>query len=107
MVKIIFVDHLGVEREVMGISGQSLMEAARDNDIPGIDAECGGMCACATCHVFIDTAYLGKVGQPNRDEEPLLEFVDDADETSRLSCQIELVQDLDGIRVTTPENQGL
>ena len=106
MPKLTFIDYEGVERAVSAEVGLTLMEVARNNDIPGIAAECGGMCACATCHVFIDKNFLERVGPVTEAEEPMLEFVDDAGPNSRLSCQIEVTEDLDGMRVVTPESQG-
>ncbi len=106
MPKLTFIDYEGVERAVSAEVGLTLMEVARNNDIPGIAAECGGMCACATCHVFIDKDFLERVGPVTEAEEPMLEFVDDAGPHSRLACQIEVTEDLDGMRVITPESQG-
>lgn len=106
MPKVTFIDSEGAERTILAEVGYSLMEVARNNDVPGIIAECGGMCACATCHVFIDRAYLDAVGIAGADEAALLEFVDDAQTNSRLACQVAVTQQLDGVRVFTPENQG-
>ncbi len=105
MPNVTFIDHEGVERTVAAENGQSLMEAARNNDIPGIDADCGGVCACATCHVYVDKDFLGKLNALTDSEEPMLEFVDDMKSNSRLSCQIEITDALDGLRVRTPESQ--
>ena len=106
MPKIVFTDDSGTVRTVDADKGISLMEAARNNDVPGIVAECGGMCACATCHVYVDVEWLDKVGPPGADEEPMLDFVEDRRPNSRLACQIELLDDMDGLKVQTPENQG-
>ncbi len=106
MPQVTFVDHAGVARTVRAESGMSLMEVARDNDIPGIVAECGGMCACATCHVFVEQQFLPLMVAANDSEEPLLDFIDDRESNSRLACQIRLVPELDGLRVHTPPTQG-
>jgi 2Fe-2S ferredoxin len=105
MLTITFVDHAGQARNISAQTGYSLMEAARANDIPGIDADCGGMCACATCHVYVDPAFMGLVGAPGDGEAPLLDFIDGAKANSRLACQIELTDELDGLVVRTPESQ--
>lgn len=105
MAKVIFVDYEGVEREVDAKAGESLMEAAVNNDVPGIDADCGGACACATCHVFVDPNWFDRVGKPGDLESEMLDVADEVRETSRLSCQIEISNELDGLRVETPESQ--
>lgn len=105
MVKIIFVDHEGTEREVDANVGESVMEAAVRNNIPGIDADCGGACACATCHVYVDPAYLPKTGEQEAMEQSMLDFAEGVQDNSRLSCQIPVADDLDGMKVTTPESQ--
>ena len=84
---------------VVGDSGDILMELARAEGIDGIDAECGGGCACATCHVHVDPAWMAKVGPPSDLEREMLEYDGEVSETSRLSCQIELNDALDGLRV--------
>lgn len=78
----------------------TLMEAAVENGVPGIDADCGGMCSCGTCHVRVDPAWVEKVGPPNSTEQGLLNLFDDTDGASRLSCQIEVSDELDGLIVT-------
>ena len=105
MVKITFIDQAGIEREVEAKAGQSIMEVAVANMIPGIDADCGGACACATCHVYVDEAWSGKLKAKDDMEESMLDFADDVREHSRLSCQILLTEDIDGIVVSTPESQ--
>ena len=86
-------------------NGESVMETAIKNSIPGIDADCGGACACATCHVYVDAAFMEKVGQPEDMEQSMLDFAENVQENSRLSCQISVSDDLDGLKVTTPESQ--
>ena len=105
MPKIIFKDHAGTSREVDAKAGTSVMEAAVANMIPGIDADCGGACACATCHVYVGEAWAGKLKPKDDMEESMLDFAEDVRETSRLSCQILMNDDLDGIEVETPESQ--
>lgn len=106
MVQINFVDHKGETRTVDADVGSTVMEAAIRNAIPGIEAECGGACACATCHVYVDESWREKVGDPTPMEEDMLDFGYDVRPNSRLSCQIKVVEELDGLTVTTPERQA-
>ena len=105
MTKITFVDNDGAERVVEAANGESVMEAAVKNSIPGIDADCGGACACATCHVYVDPAFMDKVGEQQEMEKSMLDFAENVTANSRLSCQITVSDALDGLRVTTPESQ--
>ena len=105
MPKIIFIDHAGERREVEAKTGTSIMEAAVQNMIPGIDADCGGACACATCHVFIGAEHLSKLKAKDDMEDSMLDFADGVQDNSRLCCQILVNAELDGIEVTTPEIQ--
>ena len=105
MPKLIFVDHHGTEREVEGAVGESVMEVAIKNEIPGVDAECGGACACATCHVYVDQSFIDAVGEAGDMERSMLDFTDNVRPNSRLSCQIILSDRLNNLRVTTPESQ--
>ena len=105
MPKINFIDAAGTSREVETKNGTSVMEAAVKNMIPGIDADCGGACACATCHVYVDDAWREKVGKPEAMEESMLDFADGVQDNSRLSCQISVSEELEGMTVTTPESQ--
>jgi len=105
MPKVIYIDHEGTSREVDAKVGTTIMEAAVQNLVPGIDADCGGACACATCHVYVDGAWMGKLKARDDMEESMLDFAEDVQENSRLSCQIQLTEELDGITVTTPEVQ--
>ncbi len=105
MVKIIFIQPDGQEQAVEVEPGVTLMEAAKINDVPGIEAECGGACACATCHVYVDEAWREKTGSPSQMEEDMLDFAFDVREASRLSCQIKLKRELDGITVRVPAKQ--
>lgn len=105
MVKIIYKDFEGTAREVDAKVGETVMETAIKNGIPGIDADCGGACACATCHVYVDPAFMEKVGTPEDMEQSMLDFAENVTENSRLSCQIPVSEDLEGLTVTTPEAQ--
>lgn len=93
------IDRDGVEHEVQGKPGLKIMEILRELDY-GTPAICGGMCSCATCHVFIDKEWLAKLPKPQSDERELLTELSHAADTSRLSCQVEFTQALDGIRLT-------
>ena len=105
MPKITYIDNEGTERTVEAKNGESVMETAIKNSIPGIDADCGGACACATCHVYVDQSFMDKVGEQQEMEKSMLDFAENVQENSRLSCQITVSDDLDGLRVTTPESQ--
>ena len=105
MPKITFIDFEGTERSVDGNVGDSLMEAANSNDIPGIDADCGGACACATCHVYISEDWMSIVGTPDDLEAELLDVAEEVKDNSRLSCQVKMTEEMDGLIVTTPESQ--
>ncbi len=105
MAKITYIEHDGTEHVVDVAPGMTVMEGAVKNTIPGIDADCGGACACATCHVYIDEAWVEKVGKPESMEEDMLDFAFDVRENSRLSCQIKVDESLDGLKVILPEKQ--
>jgi 2Fe-2S ferredoxin len=105
MVKITFVDFEGQSRSVEAEIGSTVMEAAIRNDIPGIEAECGGACACATCHVYVDAAWLEKTGDKTAMEESMLDFAEGVEPNSRLACQIKIADGLDGLVVRLPESQ--
>ncbi|RKQ70826.1 2Fe-2S ferredoxin [Litorimonas taeanensis] len=105
MAKIIFTDSAGTQREVEAKAGTSIMEAAVQNMVPEIDADCGGACACATCHVYIGQEWLGKLKTMDDMEESMLDFAEGVQDNSRLSCQILMSDELDGITVKTPESQ--
>ncbi len=106
MVKINFTDHAGTLRTVDVEAGATVMEAAIRNTIPGIEAECGGACACATCHVYVDAPWGEKVGAPTPMEEDMLDFGFDVRPNSRLSCQIKVTDELEGLSLSTPERQA-
>lgn len=105
MSKIKFIEFSGNEHSVEGIIGESLMEIALSNDVPGIEADCGGSCACGTCHVYIENDWLDKLEEKTDMENSMLEFTDNVNENSRLSCQIEFKDELDGLEVRLPESQ--
>ena len=106
MPKITFIDARGESRTVEGESGATVMEVAIRNGVPGIEAECGGACACATCHVYVDDAWTETVGGPSMMEEDMLDFAFDVKAQSRLSCQIKVKDALDGLVVHVPSRQG-
>jgi ferredoxin, 2Fe-2S len=106
MVKITFIDSAGTARTVEGEVGSTVMETAINSGVPEIEAECGGACACSTCHVYIDEAWREKVGEPSPMEEDMLDFAFEVRPSSRLSCQIKVREDLDGLVVTTPSRQA-
>ena len=105
MAKITYIDHEGTERPIEAKTGETVMEVAVKNSVPGIDADCGGACACATCHVYVDEAFLARTGSPEAMEQSMLDFAENVLPNSRLSCQIRVSDQLDGLRVTTPESQ--
>ncbi len=105
MPKLIFIDHKGQERAFEAKVGETVMETAVKNAVPGIDADCGGACACATCHVYVDEAFVGKLEPQQEMEKSMLDFAENVKPNSRLSCQIRVSAALDGLKVTTPESQ--
>lgn len=106
MVKVTFVEHEGTEHKVDGELGISLMEVATGNNVPGIDADCGGQCSCATCHVIVDDSWIAKLPKMEDMEDSMLDMNPERHANSRLSCQIPVVESLDGLKVTLPEFQG-
>jgi 2Fe-2S ferredoxin len=105
MAKITFKQPDGSETTVEAKSGATVMETAKTNLVDGIEAECGGACACATCHVYVDPAWTEKVGPPSEMEEDMLDFAFDVRKESRLSCQLKVSDELDGLVVQVPERQ--
>ena len=105
MPKITYVDASGTERTVEGKTGMTVMETAIKHNVPGIDADCGGACACATCHVYVAPEWKDKVGPAESMEEDMLDFAFDVRDNSRLSCQIKVTDELDGLVVNLPEKQ--
>ena len=100
-----FIAFDGTALTVAAQTGKSLMQAAIDNSVPGIDADCGGGCACGTCHVFVDESWLARCGAPGAAEQGMLGMRPDRMPGSRLSCQIAVVDALDGLVVRLPEYQ--
>ena len=106
MAKITYIEHNGTKHEVEVANGLTVMEGARDNNIPGIEADCGGACACSTCHVYVDAAWVAKLPAKDAMEEDMLDFAWEPDtEKSRLTCQLKVSDDLDGLVVRMPEKQ--
>ena len=105
MVKINFINHKGETQTVDAEAGSTVMEAAIRNAVPGILAECGGACACATCHVYVDPTWVEATGKPVDNEADMLEFAIEPQPTSRLSCQIRVSEALDGLVVRIPASQ--
>lgn len=106
MPKITYIEHNGTEHAIDVATGLTVMEGAVRNLVPGIDADCGGACACATCHVYVDPAWADKTGAREAMEDSMLDFAEEVQETSRLSCQIKVSDELDGLVVRMPQNQG-
>lgn len=105
MPRINYVEHNGKRHTVDVPIGFSVMEGAVNNSIPGIDGDCGGACACATCHVYVDPEWAPKLSPPNDLESDMLGFAFEPDERSRLSCQIKVMPELDGLTVYLPAQQ--
>ncbi|MCV2866376.1 2Fe-2S iron-sulfur cluster-binding protein [Albidovulum sediminicola] len=106
MAKITYIEYGGAVHTVDVPTGQTVMEGARDNGIPGIEADCGGACACSTCHVYVDLAWVEKLPPKDSMEEDMLDFAYDSDPNrSRLTCQIKVSDALDGLIVHMPEKQ--
>ena len=105
MAKITFIQPDGTQQVVQAEPGWTVMEAAKKEQIRGIEAECGGACACATCHVYVDDAWREKVGKPAEMEEDMLDFAFEVKESSRLSCQIKVTAELDGLVLRVPDKQ--
>lgn len=102
MPKVIFVDYTGQEHLIDANEGESMMEVAIDHDLPGIDADCGGNCACATCHVYVDEACFDRLPEMSDSEREMLDLAEQRRATSRLACQLTVFE---GLRVTMPEEQ--
>jgi len=105
MITINFINSKGIKKSVNAVEGETLMECAKKNDIYEIEADCGGGCSCATCHVYIEKEWIDKIKEPSEMEEDMLDFALNVKDNSRLSCQIKLESDLDGLTVRTPETQ--
>ena len=105
MAKVTYIEHNGAEHVLDVKTGLTVMEAAVKNNVPGIDADCGGACACATCHVYVDAAWQSQTGSKSAMEESMLDFAENVEANSRLSCQIKVTDELDGLVVRLPESQ--
>ena len=106
MPKIIYKDDKDNSKIIEVEKGLSVMEGAIQNDIPGIDADCGGAMACATCHVYVKEEWLNKLPKPDEGEVDMIDMAFEPKKNSRLSCQIIVTEELDGLTVTTPEKQS-
>jgi 2Fe-2S ferredoxin len=105
MPKVVFVDSASARHEIDVEAGNTIMEAAIDNDVPGIVAECGGACACATCHAYIDEDWIARLPEMEDMEDAMLDSALDRKANSRLTCQISMTDDLDGIEVVVAHNE--
>ncbi len=105
MPRITYIEHNGTEHTVDVADGLTVMEGAVNNNIPGIDADCGGACACSTCHVYVDQAWIDKLPAREDMEEDMLDFAYEPNERSRLTCQLKVTPELDGLSVQMPEKQ--
>ena len=106
MTKITYTDQQGNSKTIEVENGLSVMEGAIQNDIPGIDADCGGSMACATCHVYVEEKWLNKLPKPEEGEIDMIDMAFEPKKNSRLSCQLIVSDELDGLQVTTPEKQS-
>ena len=106
MAKIKYIEHNGKQHEIDVANGLSVMEGAVQNNIPGIDADCGGSCACATCHVYVDEKWFNKLSNKESAEEDMLDMAFEPKQFSRLSCQLTVSDMLDGLVVKMPSKQG-
>ena len=105
MGNIIFIEHDGTEHKVDLKEGKSLMQIAMDNSVPGIDADCGGECACGTCHVIVDVNWITATGSVSEKEQQMLDMTPEQVDSSRLGCQIKVTTEMDGMVVRLPEFQ--
>ena len=105
MPTVVYVQPDGSVQSIEADSGATVMETAVDNAVEGIVAECGGACSCATCHVYVADEWLDRTGNASEMEEDMLDFAFDVRDNSRLSCQIKIVDELDGLIVSIPEKQ--
>jgi len=105
MPKLTFIEFSGLRHDVEVASGLSVMRAAVDNNVPGIDGDCGGQCACATCHVFVEGPWALVAGARSAREDEMLNFAAELKDSSRLACQITVTDAMDGLVVSMPEGQ--
>ncbi|GLU37338.1 2Fe-2S iron-sulfur cluster-binding protein [Pseudomonas sp. NBRC 100443] len=107
MPTITYIEHDGTPHQVEVASGDSLMQGAVNHAVPGIDADCGGACACATCHVYVEESWLERLAAPDAMERAMLECAQEVRGNSRLACQIAIRDELDGLQVRMPKFQGM
>ena len=105
MAKINYIDHSGNKIEINVENGLTVMEGAVQNNVPGIDADCGGSMACATCHVYVEDSWFNKLPEPEDEEKDMIDMAYEPKKNSRLSCQIIVSDEINGLTVTTPEKQ--
>mgnify|MGYP001228660458 FL=1 len=105
MAKVTFIDFQGNTKTINVENGLSVMEGAIQNDVPGIDADCGGSMACATCHVYVEEKWLNKLPKPEDGEVDMIDMAFEPKKNSRLSCQITISDELDGLVINIPEKQ--
>ena len=106
MPKITYIEHKGKTHLIEVANGLTVMEGAIQNNIPGIDADCGGSCACATCHVYVDEKWFNKLPNKESAEEDMLDMAYETNKFSRLACQLTVTDELDGLVVKMPSKQG-
>ena len=106
MPKITYIEYNGKSHTLKVANGLTVMEGAVQNNIPGIDADCGGSCACATCHVYVDKKWFNKLPNKESAEEDMLDMAFEPKSSSRLSCQLTVSDELDGLVVNMPSKQG-
>ena len=106
MPKITYIEHNGKSHTLEVANGLTVMEGAVQNNIPGIDADCGGSCACATCHAYVEEKWFDKLQKKEDAEEDMLDMAYEPKKFSRLTCQITVTDDLDGLVVKMPSKQG-
>ena len=106
MPKITYIEHNGKSHEIEVANGLSVMEGAVQNNIPGIDADCGGSCACATCHVYVNNEWINKLSKKESAEQDMLDLAFEPNGLSRLACQIIVSDELDGLVVKMPSKQA-
>jgi ferredoxin, 2Fe-2S len=106
MPKITYIEHNGKSHEIEVANGLTVMEGAVQNNISGIDADCGGSCACATCHIYVNEEWFNKLPKKESAEEDMLDMAYEPNKLSRLSCQITVSDELNGLVVKMPSKQG-
>ena len=106
MPKVTYIEHNGKSHEIEVAKGLTVMEGAVQNNIPGIDADCGGSCACATCHVYVDQKWFNKLPNKESSEEDMLDMAFESNKFSRLTCQLTVTDELDGLVVKMPSKQA-